>query len=392
MTFQASLPRPLSGNDNFLIVLNHMLKKITFKIFLYLNEKLSFNKIEESQGSILILADLLLGDLAMAGFVIQSIIDQHPQRKIVLLCKEEMVPVAALFLVDKVIGAREINWGLLNQLKSESPEGYGLIINIFSGKWLKLINATKNGRIISYKTNKEADKYITEFRLFPSNPRNTVDIMLDLYPEKVQKSKIKLNYQIIKTFKTNYKNYIVIHIGAGTSPRLWPASLLLKTINLILNANNKIILTGFSQDSKFIGSLQKIILGNEKKQDIKNLLGKTKLLQLISILKNSQGLISFDTGVIHWARLMSIKTFSILGQTDFNLFGANSKKFTKAFEIKTESLDCQNENIFHGSVLPWMKNCHREECIKDSIECIENIGDKKFTSTLISFLEIKKIN
>lgn len=362
------------------------LDSITLKIYLhfcYLKKKCLAKRINEN-GSVLILADLLLGDLAIAGFLIGNIRKKYPKKNIVLLCKDNLKEVACLFPIDHVIGVREFKWHILNELKKLSPKGYSEVFNIFSSKWLPLTSGLITDEVHGYISNKKNNKYLTKTLPFPTKETNCVDIFNALlFDEKIEK-KIDLKLDFSSNENLYKFKYIVIHIGAGTSPRLWPHDLLFETINCIISKKLYVILTGFSQDIKYMTKLEYKI---KNKKRIINLIDQTNVIDLIKLISKSSGLISFDTAVIHWARLLQIKSLSILGQTDANIFGANSKLFENAYEIKIPSLDCQNENSFYGINVPWMKNCHRDICIENEIKCVKNISIKFLNKNVKKFLE-----
>jgi len=92
-------------------------------LYLFFLKVLSAKKIKESEGSILVLADLFFGDLAMAGRLIIQLKKENPSRKIILLSKFNLSDAANLFDVN-VINADYISWRILGELRKASPEGY----------------------------------------------------------------------------------------------------------------------------------------------------------------------------------------------------------------------------------------------------------------------------
>ena len=63
------------------------LNKSSLLLYLFFLKALPAKKIKESEGSILVLADLFFGDLAMAGRLIIQLKKENPSRKIILLSK-----------------------------------------------------------------------------------------------------------------------------------------------------------------------------------------------------------------------------------------------------------------------------------------------------------------
>ena len=92
------------------------LNKSSLLFYLFFLKVIPSKKIRESEGSILVIADLFFGDLAMAGKLILQIKKENPSRKIILLSKFNLNDAANLFDV-KVINADYLNWRILGELK-----------------------------------------------------------------------------------------------------------------------------------------------------------------------------------------------------------------------------------------------------------------------------------
>ena len=63
------------------------LNKSSLLLYLFFLKAFPAKKIKESDGSILVVADLFFGDLAMAGRLIIKLKRENPSRKIILLSK-----------------------------------------------------------------------------------------------------------------------------------------------------------------------------------------------------------------------------------------------------------------------------------------------------------------
>jgi hypothetical protein len=94
----------------------------------------------------------------------------------------------------------------------------------------------------------------------------------------------------------------------------------------------------------------------------------------LEIVSNSKGIISVDTGIIHWARLFLVPNLSVMGQSDNKLFGAQSRFFKKSRSIATAPLDCQDKHTFHGIKINWVSTCARNVCPLPSRLCFDGIN------------------
>lgn len=347
--------------------------KASFILYLWLKRLiLTQKRLKENQGSILILADLLFGDLAMAGYLIILLRQNNPNRKIVLLSKHNLADIAKLYDVDCVIGADYLNWSVFKALKMASPDGYGVVINIFSWKWLPMIQALPTGEIISHLARKhKANSTVTHPIAMPSQPLVAPRIILDLLgTADAGGAKLRLNR--ITQFLLPQNNYIVLHIGASSQARLWPIELLKFIFNLLLEKNFTIVLTGLKQTKDFENKISQ--LQNLYKDKVINYIGQTSILELIDLVNSSKGLISVDTGIVHWARLLSVPNLSVMGQSDINLFGSGSLIFTKSESITIKKLDCQDKNTFHSIKTNWMGTCSRNVCPLQSRLCFDHLN------------------
>jgi len=333
-------------------------------------------KINDSEGSILVLADLFFGDLAMAGRLIIELRRENPSRKIVLLSKFNLSEAAKLFDVNAVIAGDYLNWRVLRELKQASPEGYGKVINIFSWKWLSLLIAMPHGKIISHLDGKSrSNKTIDETIPIPEKPIPASMIMFDLLhsPSK-EIGNIHLNSLNLSKRFIHLKDYLIIHIGTSHHARLWPLELLDFLLSLCQLTKKTIVLTGFKQEDSYQNQLDQIINDFRKKINIVNLMSQTSLRELLELVSNAKGIISVDTGIIHWARLFLIPNLSIMGQSDNKLFGVTSSYFQFSRSIATEPLDCQDKHTFHGIKINWLTTCARNECHLPSRLCFDGIN------------------
>lgn len=350
--------------------------KSSLLLYLFFLKVFPAKKIKESEGSILVLADLFFGDLAMAGRLIITLRKENPSRKIVLLSKFNLIDAAILFEVNTVIGADYLNWQILDELRKASPEGYGKVINIFSWKWLSLLRALSYGEVVSHLGGKSRSN-ITISKIIPmaDKPIPASQIMIDLIQLPLKNiDSIHLNPLKLSQRFNNLHDYLIIHIGTNHDARLWPLDLIEFLFSLSHISKKTIVLTGFKQEDEYQNKFDQIIRGYKDKIKIINLMNQTNLKELLEIVSNAKGIISVDTGIIHWARLFSIPNLSVMGQSDNQLFGVDSKYFKSSRSIATETLECQDKHTFHGIKINWLATCARSKCPLPSRLCFDGIN------------------
>ena len=355
--------------------LTRRLNKSSLLFYLLFLKALPSKKIKESEGSILIIADLFFGDLAMAGRLILEIKKENPTRKIILLSKFNLNDAANLFDVE-VINADYLNWRILGELKKASPEGYGKIINIFSWKWLSLLEALPHGEVISHLGGKpRSNKTISKIIPISDKPMPASRMMFDLLQSSAKDiENIHLNSLKLSDRFKDLHDYLIIHIGTNHQARLWPLDLIELLFSLSEASKKNIVLTGFKQDDVYQNQLEQILNGYKNKIKIINLMSQTNLRELLELVSNAKGIVSVDTGIIHWARLFLIPNLSVMGQSDNKLFGAQSPYFKLSRSIATEPLDCQDKHTFHGIKINWVNTCARNACPLPSRLCFDGIN------------------
>jgi ADP-heptose:LPS heptosyltransferase len=362
------------------------LNKSSLLFYLFFLKVIPCKKIKDSEGSILVIADLFFGDLAMAGRLILEIKKENPSRKIILLSKFNLSDAANLFDVE-VINADYLNWRILGELRKASPKGYGKIINIFSWKWLSLLEALPHGEVISHLGGKSrSNKTISKIIPISDKPITASRMMFDLAQSSAKDiENIHLHSLKLSDRFKDLHDYLIIHIGTNHQARLWPLELLKLLFSLSEASKKSIVLTGFKQEDTYQNQLEQILDGYRNKIKIINLMSQTNLRELLELVSNAKGIVSVDTGIIHWARLFLIPNLSVMGQSDNKLFGSQGRYFKLSRSIATEPLDCQDKHTFHGIKVNWINTCARNVCPLPSRLCFDGINHHEIEKV---FLEL----
>jgi ADP-heptose:LPS heptosyltransferase len=221
----------------------------------------------------------------------------------------------------------------------------------------------------------------------PNQPSQAVEIVMSLLGKDAfnsfsHKAQLNIPYTSFKFTKP----YIIIHIGASKPARLWPIDLFEKVLTLSAKQETQILITGLRQQSDYENKINEIIEANNQTNKIINLMGKTTIQDLLSIVSRSKGLISVDTSIVHWARIFQTPNFSFLGQSDSNLFGGQFKFFKKSDSLGVQNLECHDRKTFHGMQLNWMSMCANNECPLAERHCFTMLDDQKIKLSLNRFL------
>ena len=154
--------------------------------------------------------------------------------------------------------------------------------------------------------------YDNEFRkFFLTNPKkkankasssNTFNVKPKLKFNKIQQRDIS-------------KNSVIVSICPGGDygqAKRWPTKNFNLLIRKLIKYVDKIQILGSEKD---IPNSYKIVKDLEAEKKIENYVGKTSISQVITLIANSNFIITNDTGLMHIASALNIQTISIFGST-----------------------------------------------------------------------------
>lgn len=148
------------------------------------------------------------------------------------------------------------------------------------------------------------------------------------------------------------ENYVVIAPFSNAPARRW---FLKNFIELMLEINEYFVVVGTKENEGEFLEYEKYL----KNVRYKNMIGKTDLLHLGAIIKNSKMLITNESGIMHIGRCFNKKVVVISGPSDRNLTGISGSNVV----VLQASLRC----------VPCVKNyCYRTG--KGFMECMKAIG------------------
>jgi ADP-heptose:LPS heptosyltransferase len=243
---------------------------------------------------------------------------------------------------------------------------YDLVINLEDGKQFhSLVKAIKTSRIISKKD--------IQF----SNQIHEVDIkkafLHSIVPEAIIDNSVPR--LIAQPLSLNLpKEYIVInpsnsHLTKSRyNYRAWPLEYF-KTLIEKLHPTIPIIIIGAQSDAKAL-----TLLIQMAQKNIINLIGKTSLNELISVINHAKALITTDTGPSHIAAAVNTPVFTLIGPTDHLSTGPYPTPENEV-HIIAEEIECR----------PCYKTERMKEC-SDNI-CMQRITPERVYNEITTFLQ-----
>ncbi|MEC8739288.1 MAG: glycosyltransferase family 9 protein [Bacteroidota bacterium] len=191
--------------------------------------------------------------------------------------------------------------------------------------------------------------------------------LVDRYFKQLEKINVLYDGKGLDVFLTDTaiteetKDYIALSLGGTYYTKKIPAE---KWKILIDQVNRPIVLLGGSNEIKLAENLCQIF----PKKDLRNMVGKSSLVESCILIKKARLLITGDTGMMHVAAATETPTFSIWGSTvpkfGFSPFFKDQSKAKKQSIIfETKSLGCR----------PCSKLGHYK-CPKEHFHCMNQIN------------------
>ena len=178
-----------------------------------------------------------------------------------------------------------------------------------------------------------------------------------IFPLEVPAAEMKKADAILKHAGVHLENpFAVLAIGANWPNKRWSEENFAKLSDWIYEKNIVPVMIGAGDvDEQRAAEIEKLM-------EIPpiNLVGRTNLMQLTHIVKNSKFVVGGDTGTVHLAAGLKIPTVMLMGPTDANRNGAFGQK-ENSIEVERDCKGC------------WKRFCPKnEDCLeKISVEVVE---------------------
>lgn len=247
---------------------------------------------------------------------------------------------------------------LINPMVSHSSLSEAIVLAI-KGNEKVGIKSVKESNLPNY-LEKIILKNYKRLIVIPSNMEHEIEKNF-LFMNQIVKEDKKIYisnkcFNKVETDKKNRKRYCVFFIGASDKGKCWPISNFVELGNKFIEQDKVIVLCGGKNEEK-LGEkfLEKI--SNEKK--VKNMIGKTNMVDIISLLKGAEFIVSNDTFSGHLAKLLDKRLILILGGGHYGRFFPYPRILQTDEKILVKRMSCFN--------CSW-KCSYREipyKCIKD---------------------------
>lgn len=239
-------------------------------------------------------------------------------------------------------------------INHSKQQPYDILINLESGHiFYPLVEKTK-------ATHKFGMPY-NQIRALP-NP-HAIDSLRTMYESIVDPAVMKNSYPVLYgeqsqavQAKFNLPDHYIV-INASTSHhrkfthRAWPTSHWKELIALLAPTYHLVIIGGKGEE-RFFDTLQPY------PPSVIDLVGKSTLPELITIIADAEAIITADTGPSHIASVVNTRTFALFGPSNPKGTGPYSTPFNDV-HIISKNLECSPCNA-----TPRIKTCTDNQCMK----------------------------
>lgn len=223
---------------------------------------------------------------------------------------------------------------------------YGLFARAVGAKWIQGFSGDRP----FYK-----DRFIDELRSYPDVPGTWGDMAADLIPGEDAPAFDAAQWPApaFRPFEIPARDYAVIHLGASTPLKLWPAARWAAVAeHLVASGLDVVWSTGPGEE--------KLIEPVDPEGKFKSYPGNLDLAQLWHLLAKARLLVSPDTGVAHIARATATPTVALFGPGTHVVCGLG--RFWRNMPWTAVVIDpfvCRDQQILYKRRVQWVRRCSR---------------------------------
>jgi len=242
-------------------------------------------------------------------------------------------------------------------IKASKETQYDILINLEFGKQFKSL-------VEKIYAKKKVGALIQNINI-PKNITHSVEIIKYLYKDIVKQEVLDKSYprligsnlnEVKQKFNLPQK-YLIISPSNSHQKRkkinyrAWENDKWIELIK-ILSKEIKVVIIGGKNEKDFFEKLKPY------PNNVIDLVGKTSLADLISVIDGAVGLVSTDTGTAHISSAVNTPVFTLIGPTPANQTGPYKTPFNKVYII-TKNLPCSP--CYKTEV---MRKCNDNICMK----------------------------
>jgi ADP-heptose:LPS heptosyltransferase len=325
----------------------------------------------ENPRSILVLHELLLGDTMMLAALFARLRARYPQATIYTTVKPELLPL---------FSARP--YGVAPLAYSErSPDALGVLAPAHAADLVLVPGENRDaltaraigaGWVVAFSQARPAWKNWMPDELvdFPARSSNLADIFASLAgaaPAELRYRAGDWPAPACRAFPLPQKPYCVLHIGARSPLRHWPAARWTALASK-LERDYQVVWSAGPGETQLVDEV-------DPARRFASFAGTLDLAQLWHLVAGAELLVTLDTGVAHLAKLTWTRTVCLFGPGSAPLLGRGEFFRDAPFtEVTVPDFPCRDRHQLFKREVVWVRHCARtlDEC--DRPRCMEALA------------------
>jgi ADP-heptose:LPS heptosyltransferase len=303
---------------------------------------------------VLLAHHLLLGDTLMLTPLISKLRALHPEAEIAMTVPRAIAPLYS----THPYGVRALAWDpkhANSALFMEEPFDLGIVPGDNRYAWLAAAMHSRWIVAFAGDPNERKNWPVDELRPYPDRPAAWGDMVATLVdgPAPLPYKPSDWPAPMAAPFAAPAQPYAVLHVGASTPLKLWPAD---RWATLAAWLAERGIVPVWSAGR----GEEEIIRACDPEGRYATYAGSLDLPQLWRLLANAQLLVAPDTGVAHLARVVGVPAVAIFGPGSAVITGAGD--FWRDAPYRAVTVDpfpCRDQRVLFRREIEWVRRCGR---------------------------------
>ncbi|MDP5239147.1 glycosyltransferase family 9 protein [Uliginosibacterium sp. 31-16] len=307
----------------------------------------------EEPRRILVLQHLLLGDTLMLTPLLAKLAARYPQAERFLACAPAFAPLYA----NHPFGIQTLSWnprkGDIATLRAAAP--FDLIIIPAENRYSPLARVLGR-RVVAFADDTPAWKnwLIDDARPFPHSPAAFGDFCAGLIDGAAPAPYRPGDWPLppAKSFERPSRPYAVLHLGASTPLKYWPAARWLALADWLATQGVTPVWSGGPKETALVQAA-------DPQGRYASTAGQLDLPQLAQLLAGARLMVCPDTGVTHLARIAGVPTVALFGPGSSLISGAGEYWRNSPFTALSIDIACRNQAVTFRRHRDWIQRCAR---------------------------------
>lgn len=340
---------------------------------------------------IIVVHNLLLGDTILLAPILKALAELAPDAKRYVLCRPAFLPL----FENEPYGVKAIPFSrrdAKSQRRILRSGPYDLAIVPDDNRYAWLARGAGAGWIVGFANDRPQWKNWMLDRAvdYPATPAAWADMVPSLVDAPAVQPYVAGEWTPPndRPFDAPGQPYVVLHVGASTRLKQWPAERWKHVATELRDAGFHIVWSGAASERHVLDEIAPP--ANEAV-----LFGCLDIGQLWHLLARADLLVCPDTGIAHLARLVGTPAVAIFGPGSAVVHGAGKFFGDARFTVVTvPEFPCRDQTILFRRDVPWVRRCGRsfgigpDQCSEPL--CMLGVSESEVVQAVESLLPLRR--